>query len=274
MTKEVLPDYAHALKLAKQLLLLPFTLLQVIFSKDKTWKELLKPLKTLWDYFWDAKFTAILIIINCIVFMFLTVYMAQMSGGQQAEFAIRYLMDGPSTLLGINVFAFIANWFVHLSFTHLFANMVGLFVLGRVVEKNFGYGKYALIYFGSAIVSGLVDDLVHIARPDYFANGASGAIAGLASAAILVEPFYLVFVFLIPIPVILMGWTQLYTDITGVLNPVDTGVANFAHLGGFFAIGILAFFMSKAEKSKLWKGLIINIVTLAVLGLAWFVIGR
>ena len=88
------------------------------------------------------------------------------------------------------------------------------------------------------------------------------------------EPFYLVFVFLIPIPVIIMGWTQLYTDITGVLNPSDTGVANFAHLGGFFAIAILAFFMSKAEKSKLWRGVIINVVTLVVLGLAWFVVGR
>ena len=274
MKKDVLPDYAHVLKLVKQLLLFPFTLLQVLFSKHKTWKDLLTPLNTVWEYFWDAKFTAILIIINCIVFVFLKIYMAQMSGGQQAEFAMRYLLDGPSTLLGINIFAFVANWFVHFSFAHLFANMVGLFVLGRVVEKNFGYGKYALIYFGSAVVSGLVDDLVHISLPDYFANGASGAIAGLASAAILVEPFYLVFVFIIPMPVIIMGWTQLYTDIMGVLNPLGDGVANFAHLGGFFAIGILAFFMSKAEKSKLWRGLIINVVTLVVLGLAWFVVGR
>lgn len=274
MAKEVLPDYAHALKLAKELLLLPITLLQVIFSKEKRWKELLRPLKTLWDYFWDAKFTAVLIVINISVFIALKIIMSGMSGGQQAQFAMQYLMDGTSNLLSFNMIAFVANWFVHFSFAHLLANMIGLFVLGRVVEKNFGYGKYALIYFGSAIVSGLVDDLVHIAQPDYFANGASGAIAGLASAAILVEPFYIVFVFIIPIPVILMGWAQLYTDITGALDPVDTGVANFAHLGGFFAIGVLAFLMSKAEKSRLWRGLIINLVTFTVLGLAWFVIGR
>lgn len=71
-----------------------------------------------------------------------------------------------------------------------------------------------------------------------------------------------------------MGWTQFYADIMGVFNPSDDGVANFAHLGGFFAMGLIAFFMIKAEKSKLWRGFIINIVTFVVLGLVWFVVGR
>lgn len=272
MAKEVESDLKYAWKLLKSILMLPVTLLLVLVKKKKP-GELLSPLKHIWDYFWEAKFTAVLIIINIAVFLFLMIYMAPMTEQQQIQFGNRYLFDGPSTLMSLNAFAFVANWFVHLSWGHLFGNMLALLILGRVVEKNFGSGKYALIYFGSAVISGLVDDLVHIGMPDYFANGASGAIAGLASAAMLIQPFYLVCLFVIPIPVFIFGWLQLYSDVLGVLSPSETGVANFAHLGGFFAIAVLAFFMSKEEKSKLWRGVIINAVTLLVLGLAWYAVG-
>jgi len=269
MTKEVEPDYKHVWKLIKNTLLLPITLLMVLFG-EKEIKELFAPIKDLWDYFWDAKFTAALIMLNIVVFVALMIFLSGMSETQQEDFAKKYLLDGPAQLKNLNFIPFIANWFVHLSWEHLLGNLVALFILGRVIEKNFGKLKFALIYFGSAIISGLVDDLVHITDLSYFANGASGAIAGLASAAMLIEPFYLVFLFVIPIPVFIFGWLQLYTDVTGVLNPTDSGVANFAHLGGFFAITILAFFMSSEEKSKLLRGLMLNLATLAILALAWY----
>lgn len=273
MTKEVEPDYKHALRIYKSILLMPWVLILVLFKK-KELKELLNPIKHAGKYFWDAKFTAILIIINILVFLFLNLYMGVMTPEQQDIFAKQYLLDGPANLLSLNLFPFFANWFVHLSWAHLFGNMLALLILGRVVEKNFGTGKSALIYFGSGVISGLVDDLVHVGNMHYFANGASGAIAGLASAAMLIEPFYLVCIFIIPIPVFVFGWMQLYTDITGVLSTAESTVANFAHLGGFFAITILAFFLSKEEKSKLWRGVIINLATLIVLALAWFFTGR
>ncbi len=269
MTKEVKPDYQHAWEILKSIFLLPITLLMVIFGKDEL-KELLEPLKEIWEYFWDAKFTAILIILNIVISVALIFFLGGMPEAQQEMFAKQYLLDGPAQLKSLNIIPFIANWFVHLSWTHLFGNIVALFILGRVVEKNFGTLQFGFIYFGSAIISGLVDDLVHLADPTYFANGASGAIAGLASAAMLIEPFYLVFLFVIPMPVFIFGWLQLYTDVTGILNPTDAGVANFAHLGGFFAITILAFFMSSEEKSKLLKGLLINLVTFAILAAIWW----
>ncbi|MBI5880623.1 hypothetical protein HZB90_00670, partial [archaeon] len=39
----------------------------------------------------------------------------------------------------------------------------------------------------------------------------------------------------------------------------------------FFAITILSFLMTKEERSKLVKGIVINIATFAVLALAWYV---
>jgi membrane associated rhomboid family serine protease len=269
MKKEVEPDYKHAWRLFSSILLLPITLLLVLFKRKKP-GELFAPVTELWKYFWEARVTAILIVANIVVYVFLMFYLGGMTGAQQDAFAEKYLMDGPANLLSLNLFPFFANWFVHLSFSHLLGNMVALLILGRVVEKNFGPGKFLMIYVGSGIASGLVDDLVHLSNTGYYANGASGAIAGLASAAMLVEPFYIVYLFIIPIPVFLFGWMQVYTDVTDVLNPSDNGIANFAHLGGFFAITILVLFMRKEDKSKMFRGLVINIVTLAVLGLAWY----
>lgn len=270
MSKEVEPDYRHAWKLLKSILFLPILLILVLARKKEA-KELLNTFKVLREYFWEAKATAWLIVINIAVHIILLFYLGQLDTAQQDAFSKQNLLDGPANLLSLNLLPFIANWFVHGSWSHLFGNIIALFLLGRVVEKNFGTGKFLFIYFGSAVVSGLVDDLVHISSMEYYSSGASGAIAGLASAAMLIEPFYLVMLFVIPIPVFIFGWMQLYTDVTGVLNPTDSGVANFAHLGGFFAIGVLAFFLSKKDKSKMWRGLLINLATLVVLGLAWYV---
>jgi membrane associated rhomboid family serine protease len=269
MSKEVEPDYKHAWKLYKSILMLPIILLLVLFRK-RNLEELLEPFKVLWEYFWEARFTAWLIVVNVVVHVVLLFVLGGMGAAQQQAFAQRYLLDGPSNLLSFNVIPFVANWFFHGSWGHLLGNVLMLLILGRVVEKNFGTGKFALIYFGSAVVSGLVDDLVHIADLGYYASGASGAIAGLASAAMLVEPFYLVCILIIPIPVFVFGWLQVYTDVTGVLGGSDGTVANFAHLGGFFAIAVLAFFLSKEDKSKLWRGILINLGTLLVVGAVWW----
>jgi membrane associated rhomboid family serine protease len=270
MSEEVEPDYKHAFKLFKDILLLPVTFFLVLFKK-KEFSDLLAPLKDLWAYFWDAKFTAILIIMNFVVFIALAFYMAPMSEEQAKDFMHNYLANGPANFRSLNFIPFFANWFVHAGIAHIVGNMVFLFILGRVVEKNFGALKFGAIYFGAGIVSALFDVFVHFNDLNYYAVGASGAIAGLASAAMLVEPFYLVFVILVPIPVFLLGWLQVYSDMTSVLNPDPTSnVANFAHLGGFFAITILAFFLSSEDKHKLLRGLIINVVTLLVLGGVWF----
>jgi hypothetical protein len=59
MKEEVEPDYKHALRIYKSVLLFPVVLILVLFKK-KELKELLNPLKHAWAYFWDAKVTAIL----------------------------------------------------------------------------------------------------------------------------------------------------------------------------------------------------------------------
>jgi len=270
MPEEVEPDYKGALRIYWDIIKLPFTFLMALFGKKEK-ADIFAPIVDFWKYFWDAKVTAIIIIVNFVVFFALLFYLGPMPNAQRTVFEKQYLLDGPANLLSLNIIPFVANWFVHFTWAHILGNMVALFILGRVVEKNFGAGKFCLIYFGSGVISGVVDDLIHIGSMNYYANGASGAIAGLASAAMLIEPFYLVCLLLIPIPVFLFGWLQLYSDISGVLNPsAEGGVANFAHLGGFFAITILAFILGEEDRKKLLRGLAINIGTFLVLAAVWY----
>jgi len=266
MSAKISTSTALIWKLLKSIIRLPVTFILVLLGKRKP-AELLAPLKEVWMHFWEAKFTATLICINILIYIILMFYLSQHPDPE--GFAKAYLLDGPIHLVNLNIIPFVANWFVHFSFAHLFGNMLFLLVLGRIVERELGIVKTAFVYFGSAVVSGLVDDLVHLQTLDYFANGASGAIAGLASGAMLLSPFTITYSLILPLPVMVVAWFSLASDISGVLSPQATGVANFAHLGGFFAIILLAFFFSDKDRRKLFKGLLINIVTLILIGAIW-----
>ena len=63
-----------------------------------------------------------------------------------------------------------------------------------------------------------------------------------------------------------VGWLAIFGDISGILNPMEDGIGHFAHLGGFLSIVLLMFFIGIDDKAKLKSGLIINLVSL-VLGI-------
>jgi len=243
-------------------MLLPWHLIMVVLGKREA-KILFEPIIRAWRFVWEAKATAWLILLNVIAFILIQI--GSITGIITDSFTTSYLLDGPSQLLSFNIIAFVANWFVHFSIGHLMGNMMFLFILGRIVEKEFGPGKMLFIYFLSAVISGIADDVFHLTSMDYFANGASGAISGLSSAAMLASPFAFTYLVLgIPIPIFLIAWSFLASDITGVLAS-SQGVANMAHLGGFFAILIIAKFLTPRDRNRLWKGFLLNLGTLVVL---------
>lgn len=102
--------------------------------------------------------------------------------------------------------------------------------------------------------------------------GASGAIAGLASAAMLISPLSITWLAMgIPLPVMVVSWLFLITDLSGVLNPTPgDNIGHFAHLGGFFSITVILWLLGKEHKEKMLKGFLINVGTLAVLAAVWF----
>ena len=136
--------------------------------------------------------------------------------------------------------------FLHANWLHLLSNMLFLWVFGDNIEDALGHFKFLLFY----LACGACAALVHLAfnfNDNSTLIGASGAVAGVMGAYVLLYPHARVFVLakiVIPIPLpipafwMLGFWvaTQLFYVLVGSEEPV----AWWAHLGGFAAGLILA----------------------------------
>ena len=142
--------------------------------------------------------------------------------------------------------------FMHGSWLHILGNMLFLWIFGDNVEDAMGHVLYAAFYLivgtAGAVTHGLVDP--NALTP---AIGASGAIAGVMGAYIVLFPRATVAViipifFFIPFPLpafVLIGFwfvAQLFSGFSS-LGPdavgAGGGVAYFAHIGGFIAGALL-----------------------------------
>jgi membrane associated rhomboid family serine protease len=75
--------------------------------------------------------------------------------------------------------------FLHAGFFHLLFNMFSLYILGTLLEPAIGRVRFALIYFVS-LLAGSFGALLVESNPTALTVGASGAIFGLMSAAVIV----------------------------------------------------------------------------------------
>jgi membrane associated rhomboid family serine protease len=235
----------------------PFTLLMALFGK-RTLSDIMRPFGLIWQFLFQAKATLAIIIINCV--MFISILFVN-------ENIVSLFMNYPSDFLSIRVFTIVTSGFMHASITHLLFNMIALFIFGRIVEKTLGVKKFLAIYFGALILSNLISSAIHlfIFNQNIPGVGASGAIYGLIAAAMLVAPFYITYELILPLPVTVVGWLTIATDISDILTKVNDGIGHFAHLAGFLSVGVVLY-MIEEDKAKLRKGILINVLTL-ILGL-------
>ncbi|MFC1691120.1 rhomboid family intramembrane serine protease [Nanoarchaeota archaeon] len=260
---EIRSSTKFLLHLIRDILLTPVTVFHILLRK-KSVMHLLKPIHNTFTFIFEAKFTISMILINIILF-----FASKSFSTSLFDSLIFY----PSNLLEMNFLPFLTSGFLHADYTHLFGNMLAIFIFGRIVEKNLGFLKTALVYFGALIIASFFHSIIHlfILHDNIGGLGASGALMGLVSAAILLNPFYITYELLFPLPVMFIGWITIMADITGILNPVEDGIGHFAHLGGFISIAIILFLLSKEDRSKLKKGFIVNLASLLLwFGLSWY----
>jgi membrane associated rhomboid family serine protease len=211
--------------------------------------------KKIAGWIFQAKGTALLLVANLVIYF--------ISIGWTEEF-FKSMIFTPDKLFQLPQ---AASWFLHANPTHLIGNLIFLFIFGRVVERRFGFFKFLLIYFCAAITSDLIAGLVF----GQGGIGASGAIAGLIAAAIIIAPFYLTYVvFGIPLPIVVLGWIAVFADVTGLIAPIPgDNVGHIAHLAGFFAITILVFIFNRKDKDIKF-GFLVNIVTMIFAGAMYY----
>lgn len=139
-------------------------------------------------------------------------------------------------LIGGDVFSrpwiLLTSMFLHGGVYHLLINMYVLSMFGNILEQRIGTKRFVLLYFSSGLLASFLSSFFY-AR----ALGASGAIYGVIGALIIIMPeLQLLFFFLIPTPLWLVGIIYILIDVFGVFFPSGTG--NIAHLIGI-AFGLV-----------------------------------
>lgn len=201
--------------------------------------------------FWEFPLTAGLIVF-LFFFFFLSIFLIPES------IISNFFLSYPREWNPIN---WILSSFAHGSFSHLFSNLMFLFILGRAVEYKVGKSKWLLFYGMAAVVSAVGDSIVRgfIIGDNTPVLGASGAISGLAAASALLSPFSIRMGGVnFPFPLFLIAWASVYTDITNVFEKDQ--IAHWAHLGGFFSVIITAYFLEEKDRKNLKNGFILNLI--------------
>jgi len=154
----------------------------------------------------------------------------------------------------------VTSMFLHSGWLHLIGNMIYLFVFGKGVESALGSLRFLAFYLLCGIIAALTQALTDPAATLPMI-GASGAIAGVLGAYLVLYPFGNVFVFfwiiiifrVIAVPAILLlgFWFLMQLLSAQGASAGAGGVAFWAHVGGFIAGMILVLFMHRRSVAML-----------------------
>ncbi|MBP1582527.1 MAG: rhomboid family intramembrane serine protease [Victivallales bacterium] len=122
--------------------------------------------------------------------------------------------------------------FLHGDFWHLFFNMYGVYIFGKMLLSVLGSRRFLILYFFSGIIGALLWLLANLHSFD-ICIGASGALFGLLVASALAFPDAKIILLIPPIPLKLRTFAIIYCLLELVLALGSKGnIAHLAHLGG------------------------------------------
>jgi membrane associated rhomboid family serine protease len=153
----------------------------------------------------------------------------------------------------------ISYMFFHGDIFHLAGNMLFLWVFGDNVEDAMGHLKFLIFYLACGIFAGLTHAYMMPDSPNPLI-GASGAVAGVIAAYLMLHPRVRVWVLafqFIPLrlsaAVVLGVWV--ITQFVMILLPEIGPVAWWAHIGGLLAGAVLIIVMKRPDVPLFDRGL-------------------
>lgn len=192
--------------------------------------------------------TIVLIAFNVLAYIFLIV------PAPIGDLAISYLGFFPiincpvpagvnTILIGDGLPSFVTYAFLHADIVHLGGNMLFLWVFGDNVEDAMGHVRFLIFYCLCAAAGAFAHSLVDPCA-EYPLIGASGAVAGIVAAYLILHPKVRIWVLLfarIPLPIraqwVLGAWIIL--QFVMIATDIEGEVAWSAHIGGIFAGALL-----------------------------------
>ena len=200
--------------------------------------------------------TYVLIALNVLFFF------VELSGGDPFIEKWAFVPSRFLTNPGADFLTLFTSMFMHAGWVHLGGNMLYLWIFGDNVEDRFGHLKFIIFYLLCGLAATFAQ-LAFSAGSNVPNLGASGAIAGVLGAYILLFPQERVRVLqgqqVIQVPaLIVIGlWIvlQFFSSIGSIANTAQTGgVAYLAHVGGFIAGFVLTFLLRGNSTRRLTAG--------------------
>jgi membrane associated rhomboid family serine protease len=160
---------------------------------------------------------------------------------------VRFLATGKAEGLAPEVLLTMVTYmFLHATPIHLGGNMLALWVFGDNIEDSMGHLRYAL-FFVLCGMAGAGAEALFSDSPQMPVIGASGAIAGVMGAYLLLHPRARVLAlagFRVPvlIPAGVFVGIAIALDVAAAFSPRmpgDVAIAFWAHIGGFLAGALL-----------------------------------
>ncbi len=209
-------------------------------------------------------YITLLILLLCI-----GVFIYQISLSDHEAVVFLYAFGGiPSVIFGVtelpSEITLIPNWatlissmFLHGGVMHLVGNMLFLWVLGDNIEDELGHGYFASFFLICGVVSALSHSIADITSETPMI-GASGAVSGIIGAYLVLHPKApiktLFWWFVLEIPAWLLLGLWILIQLFNILSPDEgssTGIAWWAHVGGF-ATGLVLIFMFRKKDLTLF----------------------
>ncbi|HVP12369.1 MAG TPA: rhomboid family intramembrane serine protease [Phycisphaerae bacterium] len=180
----------------------------------------------------------LLILANVSVYLLTDIFAPLVGQPGESELKRRLMLSSSSP----DLFCFFTYQFLHGDFWHLLGNMLFLWVFGNSVNSKVGNWAYLLFYLACGVFAGASFTMVS----DGNLIGASGAIAGVTTAYLVLFPrsevtvFYWLWFYIGTIHVqalLLIGlkmilWDNILSPRLGSLQGVDS-VAYSAHIAGY-----------------------------------------
>ncbi len=196
--------------------------------------------------------TAYPVVNHTLIGLNVLVYLLQIGQGDGLERFVyiyglvpaRYSVDqvGRYFSSGQQLFSLVSFMFLHGGFWHLLGNMWSLYIFGDNVEDRLGAVRYLAFYLLCGMASGASHLLFNV-HSNIPVIGASGAIAGVMGAYVLIHPrariltlvplFFIPLFFEIPAFFFLGIWFVMQFINAAGSHAANSAIAWWAHIGGF-----------------------------------------
>jgi len=204
--------------------------------------------------------TVALIVLNVAIYViFQPGWVSPLDDENPAAFAVipaKLMASGPGdgTMFASGAFmperfTLISYMFLHGSWIHLIGNMLFLWVFGDNIEDAMGHVRFLMFYLMCGIFAAVLHAWM-LPNSDMPLIGASGAVAGVISAYLILHPKVKVWVLALwRIPIkITAAWALgiwILAQFGNLLFEGEEAVAWWAHVGGLVAGGVLILFMRR-----------------------------